>query len=118
MKFRKTMLDLFDVDPFTSATTIASTCMHVFRKCYLKPNTIAIVPHGGYRKKDKHSIMAIKWLKWLAHTEQLDIEHARNGGEAQIIAGGRTFKVDGQLRTDRSILFEFNGCVSLHCFVS
>ena len=70
--------------------------MYVFRKNYLKPNTIAIVPHGGYRKSEKQSMVAIKWLKWLSETEDLDIQHARNGGEVRIM----NFKVDGQLRSD------------------
>ena len=70
-----------DTDPFASAITIASACMHVFRKKFLKPETIGIVPHGGYRKNEMQSVIAIKWLKWISEKEDLDIQHARNGQE-------------------------------------
>ena len=113
MKFRRLVLDQFDLDPFVSATTIASTCMTIFRKCFLDPETIAIVPHGGYRKNDQQSIIAIKWLKWLSETQQLDIQHARNGGEVWIPVGNnKHVKPDGRLRTDDKQLYEFHGCVS------
>ena len=61
--------------------TIASTCMTIFRKCFLPEETIAIVPHQGYRKNDRQSVIAIKWLKWLSERDDLDIQHAKNGGE-------------------------------------
>lgn len=70
-----------DVDPFTSSITIASTCMHIFRKKFLKPDTIGIVPHGGYRANERQSVIAIKWLKWISETQNADIQHARNGKE-------------------------------------
>ena len=53
--------------------------------------------------------MAIKWLKWLSETEDLDIQHARNGGEVRF----GNYKFDGQLRTDQSVVFELYGCVRL-----
>ena len=54
LAFRALLKDMFGVDPFLCATTIASTCMFVFRKCFLLPESIGIVPHGGYRRGDKH----------------------------------------------------------------
>ena len=81
MKFRRQLLDLHELDPFVSASTIASTCMAVFRKCFLEEETIGIVPHGGYRKSDRHSVIAMKWLKWQSHISTEQIQHARNGGE-------------------------------------
>ena len=96
LRFRELLRAEHDVDPFADAVTIASTCMHIFRKRFLKPETIAIVPHGGYRKNEMQSIVAIKWLKWLSHSEDLQIQHARNGGEVHVLK----YKVDGMLRTD------------------
>ena len=98
------------VDPFACAITIASTCMHIFRKRFLKEETIAIVPNGGYRTEEMQSAIAIKWLKWLSESEDLDIQHARNGHEVKIL----NYKVDGQLRNTKQI-FEFNGCVFHGC---
>ena len=85
--------------------------MHIFRKRFLKEKTIAIVPSGGYRTEEMQSVIAIKWLKWLSESEDLDIQHARNGREVKIL----NYKVDGQLRTDKNQLFEFNGCVFHGC---
>uniref|UniRef100_A0ABD2VTF8 DNA-directed DNA polymerase n=1 Tax=Trichogramma kaykai TaxID=54128 RepID=A0ABD2VTF8_9HYME len=51
LEFRKTMLDLAGVDPFVQATTIASACSYMFRKKYLKENTIALIPPAGYRPR-------------------------------------------------------------------
>ena len=54
------------VKPFDVAITIASACMHVFRRNYLKPQTIALVPHGGYRRQENQSGQALRWLKWIS----------------------------------------------------
>ena len=78
------------------------------RSKFLTPSTIGIVPHGGYNKKDKQSLVALKWLKYLAHHNNIDIQHARNGGEVHI---GR-YQVDGQKRDEPSVVYEFYGCVS------
>lgn len=38
----------------------------------------------GYNPEQNQSIKAIKWLKYLAYTEDIHIQHAMNGGEKQI----------------------------------
>ena len=111
------------MDPFTNATTIASMCMAIYKLHYLKPETIGVIPHGGYRKNERQSLTAIKWLKWISESQDLDIQHARNGQEVtllmfiflllllssfQVTIG--KYKLDGQLRTDHTQLYEFNGC--------
>jgi hypothetical protein len=65
---------MHNTDPFQVAVTIPGTCMHIYRKRYLKKKTIGIVPHKGYCKNDKHSRVAIKWLKWISHSQQLQIQ--------------------------------------------
>ena len=79
--YRKMLKEKQGVDPFAASCTIASSCMDCYRRKFLKPDTIGIIPHGGYRKNDKHSIVAMKWLKWVSESEGIDIQHARNGGE-------------------------------------
>jgi hypothetical protein len=78
---------------------------------YLRPFSIGVIPYGGYERDKRHSIAAIKWLKWVAHSEDLNIQHAHNGGEAHI----GLFMVDGQDRNDRHQVFEFNGCAFHGC---
>ncbi|KYN31556.1 hypothetical protein ALC56_14437 [Trachymyrmex septentrionalis] len=48
-----------DVCPFIKCMTIASTCMKVFRKNFLREEEIGIIPPGGYRYKDNHSHKAL-----------------------------------------------------------
>ena len=79
------MFQSHKVDPFVAGITIASVCMHIIKHQFLKPETIGVVPHGGYRKNDIQSVIAIKWIKWISETENLDIQHARNGQEVIII---------------------------------
>ena len=85
----------------------------MFRRKFLEPHTIGIVPHGSYRCSDKHSVVAIKWLEWLQESEKIKIRHARNGGEVRV----GPFKVDGQLRSDPMTVFEFYGCVSYQVYI-
>jgi hypothetical protein len=89
-------------------------CRYIYRKRFLKENTIALIPNGGYRKREKHSIIAIKWLRLISGLYNLNIQHARNGGEAQIL----NYKVDGLLRSGAKEVFEFYGCVSSSLFSS
>lgn len=91
------------MNPFETSLTIASACNRVFRSNYLEEETIGIVPHGGYSRAEKQSIKAIKWLKWVSHSEKIQIRHARNMGEQKIL----TYKVDG---IHKSTVYEFYGC--------
>ncbi|KAJ8024852.1 hypothetical protein HOLleu_34885 [Holothuria leucospilota] len=99
LRFRRIFLDMNGMDPFLHAMTIAQACQQVFRRQYLTPGTIALVPHHGYRRMDNHSKKAMQWLAWKSHEEGIRIDHARNGGEkiAQIYDDKQTtgFKVDG-----------------------
>lgn len=60
MKFRDNFLQLTHVDPLVNAITIASACNLEYRKNHLKPNTIGLIPPGGYFRRERHSIIAIK----------------------------------------------------------
>ncbi len=55
--------------------------------------------------------MGIKWLKWVSVSENLDIQHARNGGEVRI----GNYKVDGCRRNSKYV-YEFYGC-AVGCFL-
>ncbi|KAJ8967425.1 hypothetical protein NQ317_001102 [Molorchus minor] len=55
LKFRQELMETVNVCPFTEACTIASTCNKVYRRNFLKPNTIGIIPRAGYSWKDSQS---------------------------------------------------------------
>jgi len=103
MKFRKIFMTETLIDPFEASLTIASACNLVYRKLFLKRNTIAIVPHNGYRAKEKQSAIGATWLRWLNTTENLGIQASFNGGESQI----GPFKVDGLCG---DTIYELYGC--------
>ena len=65
LAFRETFLKCCNVDPFLEAKTIASTCLLVFRKKYLKPKMIGILPKNGYKMADNQSTKALLWLSWI-----------------------------------------------------
>ena len=68
---------------------------------------IGVVPVGGYRVKDRQSVMALKWLKWIEHSTGVKLQHAGNGGEVRI----GNYKVDGyDPETNR--VYEYYGCAS------
>lgn len=103
LKFRQLFIDIGQIDPFVESITIASACNKYYRMHHLPINRIAVVPHGGYRKEQLQSIIALKWLKWLAHMTGQRIQHKLNGGEAKIAQ----WLVDGLCgRT----VYEFYGC--------
>ena len=108
MKFRDLFIRETGVDPLAQATTIASACSLVYRRNHLQPDTIGLVPPGGYRRYERHSQTAMKWLKWVAERENLDVRHAENGLEEKI----GPYKVDGLCE---KTVFEFNGCVYHGC---
>lgn len=96
------------MDPFETSITIASACNRFFRMHNLKKDQIAIIPHGGYRKSEKQSIIALKWLKWLAETTGQRIRHKLNGGEISI----GPYRVDGLCG---NIVYEVYGCAFHGC---
>lgn len=109
MCFRSMLMDKTDVDPFCGPITIASTCMKVFRRMYLKPDTIALIPWNGYRKIDNQSIKATQWLYWMSYKEKIHIQMAENGKEYRLPIN---IKVDGFCGTTNTV-YEFLGKIYL-----
>ena len=46
--FRREFIEIGNVDVFLEAITIASACNKALRNRFLKPNTIGLIPTGGY----------------------------------------------------------------------
>ena len=53
--FRKHFLQIGNVEVFLECMTIASACNSVFRKRFLQPERIGIIPTGGYTNTKKQS---------------------------------------------------------------
>lgn len=114
MAFRKLFMQLTcsrnddGIDPFQSCITIASACMKTYRRKFLKPNAIALIPLHGYGGRDKQSIKALQWIKYIADKDDRKIQHALNGREFQV----GPFKLDGYYQTEEGerVAMEFLGC--------
>ena len=105
--FRKatdTTHDDTGLDPFDSATTIASYCMQVYRTKFLKKDTIALLPqHQELKRKQSHE--ALQWLSYTAEKEGIRMQHDRNGGEKRV---GR-YSLDGYCEETHTA-YEYQGC--------
>ncbi|XP_052778720.1 uncharacterized protein LOC128216186 [Mya arenaria] len=114
LKFRKLFQEItqkdevLGIDPFEKCLTIASACNLVFRRNFLEHESIGIIPTHGYRPEEKQSVLAYKWLAYLAHQKDMYIQHGRNVGEKQI----GPYKVDGYYETEEGekVVLEMNGC--------
>ena len=85
LEFRELFREISDVDQFAQCLTIASACDLVFRKTFLKENTIAVISPCGYKPENKQSVIALKMLAWIAQRDNIAIRHARNHGEQRTL---------------------------------
>ncbi|WAR28316.1 hypothetical protein MAR_014020, partial [Mya arenaria] len=100
--------EVLGIDPFEKYLTIASACNLVFRRNFLEHESIGIIPTHGYRPEEKQSVLAYKWLAYIAHQKDVYIQHGRNVVEKQI----GPYKVDGYYETEEGekVVLEMNGC--------
>ena len=110
LKFREQFKKISGgIDPFQVSCTIASACNYLFRAKFLKPNTIGLVPSGGYRHQGCCSVVGCKYLDWLEREREIVIER-----EVTIRVEGRKWTVDGYHRESNTV-FEFNGKIWHGC---
>ena len=75
--FRREFLQIGNFEVFLQSLTIASACKKELRRKYLKSDTIALIPTGGYSCNNKYSNKAIMWLLQMEQTNGVVIKHAR-----------------------------------------
>jgi len=92
--FRRDFIDVGKVNVFLESCTIASACNKVFRKRFLKPETISLIPSGGYSCNRNYSRKALLWILHMEEEENCKILHARKGREVRLPELPR-FRVDG-----------------------
>ena len=92
------------IDPFDTATTIASYCMQVYRTKFLQKDTIALLPqHQVLKRKQSHE--ALQWLSYTAEKEGIRMQHDRNGGEKRV----GNYYLDGYCEETHTA-YEYQGC--------
>jgi hypothetical protein len=82
--FRKEFTQIGNIEVFLEAITKASACNKVLRKRFLKPNTIGLIPTGGYSGNVKYRKKALMWLVYREKTDGCKTLHGRNGGEYRL----------------------------------
>ncbi|KAI3354720.1 hypothetical protein L3Q82_004502 [Scortum barcoo] len=108
--YRETFLGCTQLDPF-AFTTLASSCMGVFKTLFLPRDTLALTYDGAYTTQNKaYSDVSMQWLEYVAHVENIEIRHALNYGEQ---AFGPYF-VDG-CNAATNTCYEFAGCFFHGC---
>ena len=106
IKFCECFLSANRVDPLLESLIIASACNLVFRRNFLRQNSIGILPRNGYRRADNQSKVAIEWLSWMAHAGNIFIQHAGNGRGVRL---PENLLVDGLCETTNTV-YELYGC--------
>ena len=82
--FRRELINISGLDPFSEACTLAQVCSKVWQKNHMPENSIAIIPPEGYPNQNNYSIKAKIWIQSEAMTWGIEIKHALNGGEQRI----------------------------------
>ena len=110
----KIAFKLVKMDPFRQAITIYSICNKVFRNMFLKPDTVVIIPRGGYRMGYRQSVEALQWLAYIGQSRS-NIVHAGNGREVHLDRVPNV-KVDGYCRETNEV-FEYLGFLARLSFL-
>jgi len=79
--FRREFMQIGHIDVFVDSITIASACNKVLRMRFLKPDTIGLIPKGGYSCNNRYSKKALMWLLHMDQTDGENIMHCSNGRE-------------------------------------
>jgi len=112
-EFRREFLEIGNIEVFPKALTIALACNKLLRKKFLKPETIGLIPPGGYSGNRRYSKKALMWLLRMERTDGCHIQHARNGREFRPPELSH-YCVDGYCAENRTI-YEFLGCYYHGC---
>jgi len=82
--FRRAFIEIGNIEVFLESFTIASACNKVLRKKFLIPDTIGLIPDGGYSFNNNCSKKALMWRLHMEQTDGCRIMHARNGLEYRL----------------------------------
>ena len=109
MEMTKTDIEDSGIDPFLQCITLPSACHYVFRRNFMEPKSIGLIPPYGY-SSEPSSYKSIIWLKYESKQSQVNIQHSRNGKEKRI----DKYRVDGWVE-ETATVYEFHGCLFHGC---
>jgi hypothetical protein len=82
--FGREFMEMGNVDVFAESVTIAYACNKVLRKRFLRPNTVGLIPTGGYGCNVNQIKKALMWLVHRERTEECRFSHGRNWREFRL----------------------------------
>jgi hypothetical protein len=101
------------LDPLRESMTIASSSIKHFKMNHLPFNHLAIVPERSYQTKETQSLIALKFLQYLAETKNAVMRTRDSaGGEKQI----GQYKLDGWVEEEK-LGIEVHGCMLFLFFI-
>lgn len=103
--FRGIFIEIGNLCPYQSPT-IASACSRLYRKNFLRQDTIGVFSPRGYRLCDNQSRKAVAWLLWTERRLNLRIVHAGYNREHRL---RENILVDGYCEQQNHV-FQFHGC--------
>jgi G:T-mismatch repair DNA endonuclease (very short patch repair protein) len=106
--FKREFMAIGNIEVFLESITIASACNKVLRKRFLNPDTVCLIPSGGYTGNVNYCKKAIMWLIHREKTDGCTIRHGRNGREYRLPELPH-LSVDGYCEETRKV-YEFLGC--------
>ena len=98
------------IDPFQKCVTLPAACHLLFRRNFMLPKTIALIPDYGFDPTQNYSHKQMLWLKYLSKTQNISIQHCFNNIEKKI----GNYPVDGYCRASDTV-YEFQGCFMHGC---
>jgi hypothetical protein len=101
--FSREFMQIGNIDVFQESITIASACNKVLCKRFLKPDTIGLIPKGGYISNIRQSKKALMWLVHRERTDECAILRE------QMLSELPRLSVDGFCPETRTV-YEFMGC--------
>jgi len=67
--FRREFIQIGNIEAFLEVITIPSACNKILRKQFLKPDTIGLIPTGGYSGNVNYSKKSLMWLVYREKTD-------------------------------------------------
>lgn len=113
LKFRKLFMEVAQVEPFLVASTIAKLALHIYRKLFLKKDTMINCPEKGYSMHQLQSISALRYMRLYEEIHNCHVQTSRwSIGEEKVQDTG--YRLDGVVRNRsgnrKPLAIEYMGC--------
>ena len=115
LSYRKIFLDIskknnIGIDPFLNCVTLPSACHLIYRRNFMKSQSIALIPDYGFDPTQNFSHKQILWLKYISFRDSVQIQHCFINLEKKI----GPYPVDGYCK-ETDTVYEFQGCFMHGC---